>query len=189
MRAVKTLESFGRQTWLASIGAFTKSKNETADKIDEFYVGGNAFVQDLLARGESIEANLQAKLRGRIMIDQKIAALKAKLGMKSADRDQQIEKLSSKVDDLIEVVAKLAEQKAAATSAAKTASEAKPAAKTTRKPAAAKPATKPATKAAAKPAAKTTAAKAPAKATTAKAPAKPRTRKAPAKAAPKAEKE
>jgi hypothetical protein len=187
MRAVKKLESIGRQTWLASIGAFTTSKNETSDKIDEFYVGGNAFVQDLLARGESIEANLQAKLRARIMIDQKIAALKAKLGMKSSDRDQQIEKLSSKVDDLIEVVAKLAEQKAAAASAAKTASEAKPAAKTTRKPAAKKTAA--AKPAAAKPTTKSTAEKAPAKATTAKAPAKPRTRKTPAKAAPKAEKE
>lgn len=189
MRAVKTIESFGRQTWLASIGVLTKTKNETSDKIDEFYVGGNALVQDLLARGESIETNLQAKLRARIMIDQKIAALKAKLGMKNSSRDQQIEKLSSKVDDLIEVVAKLAEQKAAATTAAKAASEAKPATKTTRKPAAKKTASaKPAAKAAAKPAAKSTT-KAPAKATTAKAPAKPRTRKAPAKAAPKADKE
>ena len=185
MKAVKKLENLGRQTWLASIGAYNTSWDAATDKLDKFYVDGNAFVQDLMEKGESLESNLQAKFKARTMIDEKIAALRAKLGMQSENRDQQLEKLSAKVDDLIEVVAKLAEQKAAEKTAAKTASEAKPAAKTTRKPAARKTAAKPATKTAAKPAAKTaskTAAKPAAKTT--KAPAKPRATRA--KAAPKA---
>lgn len=191
MKAVKKLENLGRQTWLASIGAYNTSWDAATDKLDKFYVDGNAFVQDLMEKGESLESNLQEKFKARKMIDEKIAALRAKLGMQSESRDLQLEKLSAKVDDLIEVVAKLAEQKAAAKTAEKTASEAKPAAKTTRKPAArkttAKAATKPAAKTTAKPAAKKPAAKKPAakKPAAAKAPAKPRAKTA-AKPAPKA---
>lgn len=183
MKAVKKLENLGRQTWLASIGAYNTSWDAATDKLDKFYVDGNAFVQDLMEKGESLESNLQEKFKARTMIDEKIAALRAKLGMKSESRDLQLEKLSAKVDDLIEVVAKLAEQKAAAKTAEKTASEAKPAAKTARKPAAkatAKTAAKPAAKTAAKPAAKTAAKKTAAKkpATATKAPAKPRATRA-----------
>lgn len=185
MKAVKKLENMGRQTWLASIGAYNTSWDAATDKLDKFYVDGNAFVQDLMEKGESLESNLQAKFKARTMIDEKIAALRAKLGMQSESRDLQIEKLSLKVDDLIEVVAKLAEQKAAEKTAAKTASEAKPARKPAAKKAPAKAAAKPATKTAAKPVAKKPAAK------TTKAPAKPRTTKAKTapKSAPKAKSE
>lgn len=180
MKAMKKAEQVGRQSWLASVGLLETSRSVAADKLDKIYVDGNAFVNALVDKGVSIENELKQKVEAKAMIEEKIAALKAKLGMASESRDIQLERLSNKVDDLIEVVAKLAQQKAA--------EQAKPAAKpktTTRKPAATapkaeaekKPAATRARKTPAKPAAKAPATKAAPK-TAAKAPAKTtRTRK------------
>ena len=90
---IKKLENLGRQSWLASIGAYNTSWDAATDKLDKFYVDGNAFVQGLMEKGESLESNLQAKFKARTMIDEKIAALRAKLGMQSESSDLQIEKL------------------------------------------------------------------------------------------------
>lgn len=178
MKAAKTVEQAGRKSWLASVGVYGESVEKSTDKLDKLYVDGNAFVQDLIVRGESVETQLKAKFnetfKGKVMLEDKIAMLKAKLGMQSDSRDIQLEKLSAKVDNLIEVVAKLAQQKAAE----------KPAAKTTAAKKAAAPKKAAPKKAAAKPA--STAAKTKATATKstpakAKAPAKPRTRKTVAK--------
>lgn len=181
MKAVKTVEQAGRKSWLASVGAYSESLEKSTDKLDKLYVDSNAFIQDLILRGEGVETELKAKfsidIKGKAMLEDKIAMLKAKLGMQSDSRDIQLEKLSNKVDNLIDVVAKLAQQKAAEKTAAKPAAKAP--AKTTATKATAKTAA--ATKASAakaKPAAKKPAAT---KATAAKAPAKPRTRKPAAK--------
>lgn len=152
MKAAKTIEQASRKTWLASVGAYGESVEKSTDVLDKLYVDGNAFVHDLISRGESVEAQLKAKLnvtlKGKVMLEDKIAMLKAKLGLHSDSRDIQLEKLSTKVDNLIEVVAKLAQQKAAEKSAAK------PATKTTTAKAPAKPAAKAASTTSAKPAAK-----------------------------------
>ncbi|MFT4937665.1 MAG: hypothetical protein ACI88A_000682 [Paraglaciecola sp.] len=162
MKAAKNLKKVRRQAWLASIGAFDKGRELAVDKFDELIVNSSSFVNNMLSKGESLEDELQAKLGARNMLEEKIAALRAKLGMSSVSRDQQLETLSNKVDSLIEVVAKLAQQRVAAKPATK--SVAKPAAKSAAKPAAksaakpaAKSAAKPATKSAAKPAAKSAA--------------------------------
>ena len=181
MKAAKTVEQAGRKSWLASVGAYSESVEKSTEKLDKLYVDSNAFIQDLISRGESVETQLKAKFsintKGKVMLEDKIAMLKAKLGMQSESRDIQLEKLSNKVDNLIEVVAKLAQQKAAEKTAAK------PAAKTTTKTttttttatiATTKTAATKASAPKAKPAAKKPAAT---KATAAKAPAKPRVRK------------
>ena len=175
MKVVKKLETVGRQTWLAGFGAYDAGREMASEKFDRVFVNSSAFINSLLTKGESLETQLQEKLKVRNMIDEKIAALRAKLGMRSESRDQQLDNLSNKVDELIDVVAKLAHQKTVAKPAAKKAATpkkavakkptakaaAKPAAKAAAKPAAkaaakpaAKAATKPAAKAAAKPAAK-----------------------------------
>lgn len=153
MKAAKTVEQASRKSWLASVGAYGESVDKSTDALDKLYVDSNAFIQDLITRGESVEAQLKAKLniklKGKVMLQDKIAMLKTKLGLQSDSRDIQLEKLSTKVDNLIEVVAKLAQQKAVEKSSAKPATKtttAKPAAKTTSasaaKPAEKKPAAK-----------------------------------------------
>ncbi|GAA6185081.1 MULTISPECIES: hypothetical protein [Alteromonadaceae] len=190
MKAIKSVEETGRKSWLASVGAYGESLNKSTDALDKLYTDGNALVQDLIIRGESVEAEIKAKLehspifKGKSMLKSKIDMFKAKLGMQSHSREIQLEILSNKVDNLIDVVAKLAQKKAAEQSAAK--STATPAAKASTKTTAAKTATtrKPAVKktASAKPA--SDAAKTPAKTTS----TTTRTRK-PAAKKPAADKE
>lgn len=168
MKAFKKAEKVGRQSWLAGVGLIDTGRTVAADKLDKLYVESNAFVADLLEKGESINTELKRKVEANVMIDDKIAALKAKLGMQSESRDIQLERLSNKVDDLIDVVAKLAQKKAAEKEAAAKAATAKPAAKKA-------PAKTASTEKAAAPASAT---KAPAKRTTTR---KPAARKAPAK--------
>lgn len=193
MNTAKKTTAMAHKTWLVAVGAYDSGREKTADKIDQLFVEGSHFVNDLLEKGESVETQIQEKLEVRKMLKNKISALKAKLGFGNEKQDQQIDMLSQRVDSLIEVVAKLAQQKAAekkaptANAAKKTPAKkvAKPAAKATATKAPAKPAAKAAaTKAPVKPAAKPVA-----KATATKAPAKPAAEttatKAPAEAAVK----
>ena len=156
------------KTWLAGVGAFDSGREKAANKFDQLFVDGSAFVNDLLEKGESIDTQIQAKLETKKMLKDKISALKAKLGFGNESRVQQVEMLTQRVDSLIEVVAKLAqhratEQKSGTTTTKKAAAIKAPAKPKTAKPAAAKSAAaKPAAakSAAAKPAApKPTAAK------------------------------
>ena len=184
MKSVQKLDSVRRQAWLAGIGAVDTGRELVADKFDKIFVDSSVFINKLCAKGGSLDTQLQAKLRSRKMMEDKIAFLREKLGMRSVNRDQQLEDLSTKVDTLIDVVAKLALQKATVKPAEKAA--AKPAAKVAAKPAA-KAAAKHAAKATAKPAAKATekpAAKAAAK-PAAKAAAKPEVKVAASAAASK----
>jgi hypothetical protein len=178
--AKKTI-AMAHKTWLVGVGAYDSGREKAADKIDQLFVESSQFVNELLEKGESIETQIQEKLEARKMLKDKISALKAKLGFGNENRDQQIDMLTQRVDSLIEVVAKLAQQKAAEKKATTTK---KAPAKKAAKPAAKATATKATAKTAAKPAAKTTATKAPAKTAT-KPAAKATAKKAPAKAAAK----
>ena len=144
------------KTWLAWVGACDSGREKAANKFDQLFVDGSALVNNLLEKGESVETQLQAKIKARNMLKEKISALRAKLSFGNNSRDHQIDNLSQRVDGLIDVVAKLAQQKAAENKAMTTASAKKTPAKpavaksAAAKPAAAKPAA--AKSAAAKPA-------------------------------------
>ena len=173
------------KTWLLGVGAYDSGREKTADKIDQLFVEGSQFVNELLEKGESVETQIQAKLEARNMLKDKISALKAKLGFGNENRDQQIDMLSQRVDNLIEVVAKLAQQKAAEKKATTASATKKAPAKKAAKPTTKATATKASAKTAAKPAAKTSATKAPAKTAAKTTATKAAAKKAPAKAAAK----
>lgn len=189
MKATQKLEKNSRQTWLAGVGIFDTGREKAVNTLDRLFVNSSALFNELLEKGEAVESQLQAKLEARNMLQDTLSALRAKLGLGSANREQQLEALSQRVDNLVEVVAKLAQQKAA---------EKKVAASTSVAPAGVAPAKAadtaeaPAKKAPAKAAAKPATSRASAKTTTTKtsaakrtttktaatkAPAKPRTRK------------
>jgi cell division septation protein DedD len=140
--AKKTIDLV-HKTWLAGVGTYDSGREKAANKFDQLFVDGSAFLNDLLVKGESVETQLQAKIEAKNMLKDKISALRAKLGFGNESRDQQVDILSQRVDTLIEVVAKLAQQKAAEKKITTTATKtpAKTATKTAAKPAAAKPAT------------------------------------------------
>jgi hypothetical protein len=101
------------KTWLAGVGVFEVGREKAANKFDQLFVDGAAFVNDLLEKGESIETQIYVKLETKKMLKDKISALRAKLGFRNESRDQQVDNLLQRVDSLIEVVAKLAQQKTA----------------------------------------------------------------------------
>jgi hypothetical protein len=195
--AKKTI-ALAHKTWLAGVGAYDNGREKAANKFDQLFVDGSAFVNDLLETGKSVETQIQAKLEARNMFKGKLSSLRAKLGFGNESRDQQIDMLSQRVDSLIDVVAKLAQQSAAEKKVTTTANAikktpAKPVSNATAKKAPAKTTAKPVTKAittkapvktAAKPVAKATETKAPVK-TAAKPVAKATETKAPVKTAAK----
>lgn len=137
------------KTLLAGAGVYDSAREKAADTLDQLFVSGSQLINELLEKGESVEAELYAKLEVKKMLREKIAMLKAKLGFGNNASDQQLDMLNQRVDSLIDVVAKLAQQKAAeqktpAKAPAKRAAKAKPAANTRKAvtKAAAKPATK-----------------------------------------------
>jgi polyhydroxyalkanoate synthesis regulator phasin len=154
------------KTWLAGVGTYDSGREKAANKFDQLIVDGSAFVNDLLVKGELIETQLQAKIEVKNMLKDKISALRAKLGFGNESRDRQVDVLSQRVDTLIEVVAKLAQQTAAEkkttvkTSSTETLSEPAAVKSEEVKPASAKPAAVKST--AAKPAAVKSAAAKPA---------------------------
>ena len=113
MNTVKKTIVLAHKMLLASVGAYDSGREIAANKFDQIFFDGSELVNDLLEKGESLEAQLQAKLESQNMLRGKISALKARLGFSDESRNQQIDLLTQRVDSLIEVVAKLAQQRAA----------------------------------------------------------------------------
>jgi hypothetical protein len=132
--AKKTIDLV-HKTWLAGVGTYDSGREKAANKFDQLFVDGSAFLNDLLVKGELIETQLQAKIEVKNMLKDKISALRAKLGFGNESRDRQVDMLSQRVDTLIEVVAKLAQQTAAEKKTSATSSAKKTPAKTATKPA------------------------------------------------------
>jgi hypothetical protein len=151
--AKKTL-NWAHKTWLAGVGACDSGREKATNKFDQLFVDGSGLVNKLLEKGELVETQLQAKIEARKMLKDKISALRAKLSFGNKSRDHQIDNLSQRVDNLIDVVAKLAQQKAAENKATSVVSVKNTSAKTAAKPVAKVSAIKSPTKSAAtKPAA------------------------------------
>lgn len=115
----------GRDTFLASAGAAEVGRERLTDKMDDLYTQGNSLVSDLLERGVQVEQQLKSQL-DKLPLPS-IDSLLEKLSPCAVRQEKQLDKLSNKVDALIEAVAKLAEARAAqqqATAAAEPAAKA-----------------------------------------------------------------
>ena len=139
LNTAKKTSALVHNTLLASVGIYDCGREIAANKLDQIFVDGSALVNDLFIRGESLEAQLQARIEVKKMFQSKITALKAKLGFGNESRDQQIDMLSQRVDSLIEVVAKLSQQKAAEKKTTTSTTKKVAAKPTATKPVAAKP--------------------------------------------------
>lgn len=111
MKKTQSLEKIAHNGVLASVGAVDSGKDKVVQKLDQLFEESTSIFNNLLIKGESVEAQLQAKLKVGKMMDGKIAAVLAKFGFGQAKRDAQLERLSDRVDNLIDVVAKLVQQK------------------------------------------------------------------------------
>jgi molybdopterin biosynthesis enzyme MoaB len=111
VKKTQSFETIAHKGVLASVGVVDSSRDKVVQKIDQLFEESTSLFNNLLIKGESVEAQLQAKLKVGKMMDNKISAVLAKFGFGQSKRDAQLEKLSDRVDNLIDVVAKLVQQK------------------------------------------------------------------------------
>ncbi|TQV76597.1 phasin family protein [Aliikangiella marina] len=134
MASLKDVEKLGRQAWLAGLGAYGSGWKYAVDKFDETYAKTGEMLNELITEGEKIEQDIQEKLKAKEILDEKIVALKDKLGLNEPDEAEKLQEIDAKVDKLTTAVnalveARLAEQAPAKKAPAKKAPAKKAAAK------------------------------------------------------------
>ncbi len=112
MKKFEELEKVGRQAWLATIGTYAKGWEILSGKVNETFEDTNQLINELVENGEKIETDLKAKIKSNTLLDDKIRALKVKLGVDESF-DEKLALLNNKVDQLTIAIEKLVEAKAA----------------------------------------------------------------------------
>ena len=111
-------EVMTRKVFLAGLGAYTKSFEETKSRFESLSTESSKLFSDLVAQGEKLETQgknkfteaqtkLSAKLSAKADLNTRVEALRSKLGLNKTDADQKIEALNGKIDSLTAAVAKL----------------------------------------------------------------------------------
>jgi len=112
MTKLNELEKVGRQAWLATIGTYAKGWEILSGKANETFEETNQLINELVENGERIETDLKAKIKSNTLLDDKILALKIKLGVETSF-DDKVALLDAKVNQLTVAVEKLIEAKTA----------------------------------------------------------------------------
>lgn len=101
-------EDVARKIWLAGLGAYGKSVDSVQDKYEKVNAESNRAFNELVAKGEALEAEAKTKIKEKAAVDQRVSDVRKKLGLDKTEQDDKIDALSKKIDDLTDVVAKLA---------------------------------------------------------------------------------
>lgn len=110
MTNLKDLEKVGRNALLATIGTYAKGWEIISGKVTETFDDTNKLVNDLIENGEKIEADFKDKIQKNTYLDDKLSALKVKLGVDTST-DDKIAELYKKVDVLTDEISKLVDAK------------------------------------------------------------------------------
>lgn len=101
-------EDVARKIWLAGLGAYGKSIDSVQGQYDKVNADSNRVFNELVAKGEALEGDAKSKIKEKAAVDQRIKDVRQKLGLDKSAQDSKIDDLSKKIDDLTEIVAKLA---------------------------------------------------------------------------------
>ncbi|MFT4924469.1 MAG: DNA anti-recombination protein RmuC [Phenylobacterium sp.] len=101
-------EDVARKIWLAGLGAYGKSIDNVQGQVDKVNTDSNRVFNELVAKGEQLEGEAKDKIKEKTSVDKRVAEVRKKLGLDRAEESNKIEALSQKIDDLTEIVAKLA---------------------------------------------------------------------------------
>ncbi|MFT4937935.1 MAG: polyhydroxyalkanoate synthesis regulator phasin [Paraglaciecola sp.] len=104
-----------RKVFLAGLGAYGKGFEEALGRFETLNTDSNKMFADLVKKGESLEAegkskfdDAKSKVTAKADINNRVVALRAKLGLDQSEADLKIEELNTKIDALTKAVAKLA---------------------------------------------------------------------------------
>ena len=101
-------EDVARKIWLAGLGAYGKSADSLQGQYEKVNADSNRVFTELVAKGEALESEAKTKIKEKTAVDQRVADVRKKLGLDKTEQTDKIETLSKKIDDLTELVAKLA---------------------------------------------------------------------------------
>ena len=101
-------EDVARKIWLAGLGAYGKSVDGVQGQYEKVNADTNRVFNELVAKGELLEGETKNKIKEKTAVDQRIADVRKKLGLDKSSQENKIDELSKKIDDLTEIVAKLA---------------------------------------------------------------------------------
>jgi polyhydroxyalkanoate synthesis regulator phasin len=108
-------EEMARKVWLAGIGAYGKGYQEVKGRFETLSTDSNKLFAELVEKGESLEtqgkskfSEAKSKVTAKADINNRVDALRSKLGFDQSEEDLKIEELNAKIDALTKAVAKLA---------------------------------------------------------------------------------
>lgn len=108
-------EEMARKIWLAGLGAYGKGFEEAKGRLEMLSTESNKMFADLVVKGEKLETEgkskfteVKTKFSAKTDLDNRVEAVRTKLGLNNTDADQKIEELNAKIDALTAAVAKLA---------------------------------------------------------------------------------
>ena len=101
-------EDVARKIWLAGLGAYGKSVDGVQGQYEKVNADTNRVFNELVAKGELLEGETKTKIKEKTAVDQRIADVRKKLGLDKSSQENKIDELNKKIDDLTEIVAKLA---------------------------------------------------------------------------------
>ena len=108
-------EVMARKVFLAGLGAYGKGYEEAKSRLETLSTDSNKLFSELVAKGEKLETEgknkfsaAKAKFTATTGIDDRVEAVRTKLGLNNTDADARIEELNAKIDALTAAVVKLA---------------------------------------------------------------------------------
>jgi len=107
-----------RKIFLAGLGAYGKGFEEAKSRFETLSTDSNKMFADLVKKGESLETegkskfdDAKTKVTAKADLNNRVVALRSKLGLDQNEADIKIEELNTKIDALTKAVAKLAKAK------------------------------------------------------------------------------
>ncbi|MCC2616251.1 phasin family protein [Aestuariibacter halophilus] len=105
---VSEAEDFARKIWLAGLGAYGKSFDEAQGRYEKLSAEATKLFDELVVKGEKLETEAKDKIKAKTNVEERVAEVRAKLGLDKPSADEKVEELSAKIDALTDAVAKLA---------------------------------------------------------------------------------
>jgi len=101
-------EDMARKIWLAGLGAYGKSIDSVQGQYEKVNADSNRIFNELVAKGEALESETKEKIKEKTAVEQRISDVRQKLGLDKSEQEAKLDDLHKKIDELTEVVAKLA---------------------------------------------------------------------------------
>jgi poly(hydroxyalkanoate) granule-associated protein len=109
---VNQTEELARNIWLAGLGAYGKGFDEAQDQYEKLTHEAGELFKELVKKGEKLESDAKNKFNEekdsvKHKVDDRVAEVRAKLGLDNSGTEEKIEELSAKIEALTQAVAKL----------------------------------------------------------------------------------